>query len=115
MRAADLLLALDKPAQTQGYRSTRLLVGPNSLDSPKEVAFVVGHATRIELAVTHHACVRWAVPELERFRRLHVVVVIQEESVPPLSQLTQDDGRTVVYRHDLYVCTDIHQLTAHHL
>src|SRR5437899_464147 len=49
MGAADLLLALDKPAQAQGDRSARLLVSPNCLDSPKQIAFVVGDATRIEL------------------------------------------------------------------
>src|SRR5579872_798390 len=78
VRAADLLGAFDDPAD--GNRQFTVLVpqGVNRGQACRDLPLVVGHTSGVELAVAHLRFKGWGLPELDRLRRLHVVVVVEQ-------------------------------------
>ena len=76
--AARLLLAVADDAEGHGQRA----LGRERLDRLQlhpELALVVGDAARVEPLAAHLGGERVALPELERVRRLHVVVPVDED------------------------------------
>ena len=75
---ADLLLAVARDPQMNGQRTFR---GEErrALQQRPELALVVGDAARVDPLVANRRLERLAVPELERRRRLHVEVAVDED------------------------------------
>ncbi len=107
MLAAVLLLALDQEADPAGERADRREVGLDRPDPGQELALVVGRAPGVEATVAHGRLVRRRRPQLERDRRLDVVVLDrvqrpgsradladhQRRDVGPIGQLDHVDRR----------------------
>ena len=80
VRARNLLLALDDPADRHRQRAPVLAQGTDRRKADADLGLVVGRAARVEPAVTQRRFERRRLPELDRVDRLHVVVVVEEES-----------------------------------
>ena len=77
--AADLLVALDAELHGTRQLAPDLLPGPDGSQAGDDVALIVGDATTVQLPIAQGGLERGGRPELQRLRRLHVVVVVEEE------------------------------------
>ena len=75
VRAGDLLLALDDPAD----RHRRDIQRADRRQPHRELGLVVGRAARVEPPVAHRRLERRGLPELDRVDRLDVVVVVEQQ------------------------------------
>ena len=99
VRAPDLLLALDDPADPHRELAARLAHRSNRCEPNRKLGLVVGRAAREQLPVAHRRLERRRLPEVERIDRLHVVVVVQEErEVAGARELAVDRRRGAVDR-----------------
>jgi hypothetical protein len=73
---ADLLLALDEELELEGELAVLLYVQAQRLYAGQHVALVVGDPTGVESPVPHRRLERLALPEIQGFGRLHVVVPV---------------------------------------
>jgi hypothetical protein len=94
VRAADLLLAFDDPADADRERAGVIAQRADHRQPDRELAFVVGRATRKHLAVAQRRLERGRVPQLERVDRLDVVVVVEEDREAGPAGLVAVDGRS---------------------
>src|SRR5439155_13254798 len=78
IRTADLLLAFDH--QMQIHRQPTMLLDRflNSENVRKDLAFVVRCAARKNITVFQHRLERRRIPKLQRIRRLHVVMAVDQ-------------------------------------
>ena len=80
VRARDLLLALDDPADRHRQRAAGLAKGTDRRKPDADLGLVVGSTARIEPAVTQRRFERRRLPELDRVDWLDIVVVVEEQS-----------------------------------
>ena len=79
MNAPDLLLPLDHEFDPARQPARLLEKGVDREQARREVSLVVAHATPEEASVAPRGRERRAGPEVDRLRRLHVVVVVDEQ------------------------------------
>ena len=76
--AADFLFAFDEELHLQRQLAARLDPGFDALDVREHLAFVVGRAAGVDVAVADGRLERRADPFVERLGRLHVVVAVDQ-------------------------------------
>src|SRR5207245_1458127 len=79
IRTAGFLFALDEEPNTDRQLAVDRAVRLDRLDAKEKMSLVVIDATRIHRAIAHRGVVRRRLPELERYGRLHVVVLDADE------------------------------------
>src|SRR5262249_28464659 len=94
VRTADLLFALDDPADTDRKLAGVVAQGADDRQADRELALVVGGAARKQLAVPQRRFERRRVPETDRVAGLDVVVVVQENREAGSTRLVAVDGRS---------------------
>src|SRR5947209_1289678 len=77
VRTADFFLTLEQQGDGQGQLPERLPVRLDRAQTRYQVTFIVGDATRPDPAICNIRGERVMPPELQRLRRLDVVVVVQ--------------------------------------
>ena len=98
VRARDLLLALDDPADRHRQRAAGLAKGTDRRKPDADLGLVVGGTARIEPAVTQRRFERRRLPELDRVDWLDVVMVVEEQSgVSFTCELPVHGRRSAVY------------------
>src|SRR5262249_60940949 len=97
VRTADLLLALDDPADADRRLAGGVAQRADHRQAHRELALVVGRAAREQLAVAQRRLERRRVPPLDRVDRLDVVVVVEEDrEAGPARLVAVDGGSTTV-------------------
>ncbi len=95
--AADFLFALDEELHLQRQLADRFDPGFDALDVREHLAFVVGRAAGVDVAVADGRLERRADPLVERLGRLHVVVAVRRARpacpAPAATRRTPADGR----------------------
>ena len=83
MRTADFFLAFDDEMQI--HRQIALLLDRflNAEDVGKNLTFVIRRAARKNVSVLQNRLERRRFPQLERVRRLHIVMPVNENGAPP--------------------------------
>src|SRR5262249_40182285 len=76
--AADLLLPLDQPGHATGQAAVHRPYRVDRGQPGHKLALVVLGTTCVEPPIANRGLEWWAVPELQRFWRLNVVVVVEE-------------------------------------
>jgi hypothetical protein len=110
VQAPDLFFALDEELELEGERAVLFAVEPQGLDAGENVALVVRDTPGIQRAVADGRLERFALPELQRFRRLHVVVAVGEERPFAFADLRVDD-RVSLGLHDSGLGTGLLELS----
>ena len=76
--AADLLFPFDEKGDVHGKRRARLQIGLDRFDVGEELALVIGCAAPEEFAAALDRLERRRLPQIKRFRRLHVVMPVDQ-------------------------------------
>ena len=93
MRAANLLLALQEVLHVAGKPVSCAHKGLDGCQAHGDGPLVVGDAPAVEPAVTLRRLEGRSRPLLQRLRRLHVVVVVEEDgAVRAALEVGEDDG-----------------------
>src|SRR5579884_1650188 len=104
MRATNLLFAFDDELDRDRKRSVDLAQRSNRRQSADDVRFVVGDAAPEELSFADCWLERGSVPQLQRLRRLNVVVIVKEQrAVGRTASKAEDDGVRSICRENLNV------------
>jgi len=91
VRAADLLFALDDPADVDRQPAV-VVERADDGETDSELAFVVGRPAREQLPVALRRLERRRVPQLERVDGLDVVVVVEQQREVALAALLPVDS-----------------------
>lgn len=104
---ADLLFPFDQKIDAAGegaiHRQPRL----NRLDAQHQVAFIVGDAARIQFTVAQHRLEWRGMPQIERLRRLNVVVVVDQECALAAAEAGVHHRRSARHAKDVHLCADL--------
>jgi hypothetical protein len=113
--AADFFLAFDDERQVAGQGSSGFEIGFNGFEMREVLAFVVGRAAGEERAARDSRLKRRRFPQIERFRRLDVVMAVNHEVRSPAfatlrrgkSRALGDNDGMAVSRTDLCFQADL--------
>ena len=96
IRAAGFFFAFDEEPNADRQLAVDRAMRLDRLDAKQEMSLVVIDASRVHRAVAYRGVVRRRLPELERDRRLHVVVLDADERALTGAGLTDDERRRAI-------------------
>ena len=97
VRAADLFLALDDPANGDRQFAVCGQQGSYRSQAGGDLALVVGSAPGVQFAIAHGGLKGRRVPQVKRVGRLHVIVIVKQERkrAAPLALAIDCRGRAL--------------------